>query len=263
MIEVPYMDTKVVLSPSTDEHACLASIQTKSGMNLDDLGTKLSRMLSALAWSQSAGIVETFHLGSSNPDSPGLLAHGTYGKSMYASVRPPDQIYLPVDISEKAELALALYREGMNLNSAPHTFLSFAKVLNVSLKTGADHEKWIDDNIDHVTLTPEVDRVKAIRESNENVGKYIWKRRCAVAHSYTPPIADPDLYSDKNRIRDDIPLMKALAAIFIERKLGVATATSFFKESNQTSIQKPQDLLVKGQIVYGRVAYVASDTSMQ
>lgn len=47
---------------------------------------------------------------------------------------------------DKQKLALALYREGLNTNSEFYRFLSFFKILNITLLTGADQVAWVNSN---------------------------------------------------------------------------------------------------------------------
>jgi hypothetical protein len=248
-VHLQFQNIDVVLSPAVDDLSCRVSMRVPSGKNLSDSGTTLSRFLSRFAWSMDGGIVENFHVSSNNQQNPGLLAQGSYARSMYASVRPFESIYLPIVISKEAELALALYREGMNLNSGPHAFLSFAKILNVKFGQGSDQKNWIENNFSNITHPLASERLK----SNPEIGEYFYKQgRCAVAHAFGSPIVDPDIFADRHRLDEDAPIMKELAKLFIENEFRVLSEPSFHK---QYSGGKTQDFLVKRIGSEGRISY--------
>ena len=253
-IALPYDGKMVVLSPPTETLACRAALFDPQRTTFEQGGTILSRFLSRLAWSMNGGIVEFSHIGTNMPNEPGRLGQGSYARSGWATVDPPHCIYLPGAVHPDADLALALYREGLSLNSLPFGFLSLFKVLNIRHASGVAQEKWINTNLHRIWYQPAVDRLRELQDTNQDVGHYLYVQgRCAVAHANSTPIMDPDVYEDRRRLESDFPLMKELAALFIETELGVPSPSSFHK--NRNSSFKGSEALMKGDVVNDRVLY--------
>lgn len=254
-VEIPFEGKKVVLQPLTEELSCTASLFDSSGTTFEDGGTILGRFLSRLAWSKDGGIVELFVAGSNNPDRPGRLGRGNYGTSGWAPVEPWDLLYLPIPTTAEADLALALFREGMSINSDPFAFLSYFKVLNIGFPGGQAQMDWINNNLSGILYSPAVDRISELRSSVANLGDYLYVQgRCAVAHANGTSIVNPDNYGDKRRLSRDIPLMKEVAALFIERELGVLTDSAFWRKHRE-SRRLPPELLKRSDAADGRSVY--------
>jgi hypothetical protein len=254
-VEIPFESSTIVLSPQTEELACTASLFDPSGFDFDEGATRLSRFLSCLAWSMHGGIEEHFAIGTNNPDKPGSLGKGTYATSAWANVEPWQQIYLPSPSTSKAALAIALFREGMTLNSEPLAFLSFFKILNVVFPKGIAQQAWINNNLSAIRYGRAFDRLSELQAQHQNVGEYLYVQgRCAVAHAYSSPVADPDNYSDRRRLRDDLPLIEAIAESCIERELGFPT-TDTFLAAHRNSWELPREYLVPRISSNGGVRY--------
>ena len=117
------------------------------------------------------------------------------------------------------------------MSSIPYQFLSFAKVLNLRLANGDQQIEWIDLNVDSVVEPYARLRLDTLKGQVSSVGQYLYASgRCAVAHASEAPRVDPDDPDDLNRLREDMPLMRALARLFIERKLGVKTLSTMARE---------------------------------
>jgi hypothetical protein len=149
-VELTFEGRRVVLQPITNELSCTVSVFDNDDITFKDGGTVLSRFLSRLAWSMNAGVVELFICGSNNPVRPGRLGRGTYEQSGWSLVDPWNYLYLPITNSPDADLALALFREGLSINSVPFSFLSYFKVLNISFSKGPAQKDWINANLDRV-----------------------------------------------------------------------------------------------------------------
>lgn len=253
-IAVPFAGKTVVLSPPTDTLACRAALLDPNRTTFEEGGTILSRFLSRLTWANNGGIEEFFHLGSNMPNEPGRLGQGTYARSGWATIDPPHLIYLPATLDDKAELGLALYREGLSVNSIPFGFLSLFKILNIRHASGLAQENWINDNLTEIWYPPAVDRLREIQALHKNVGHYMYVQgRCAVAHASSNPLVNPDLYTDRLRLESDFPLMKELAALFIEYELGIPSQSHVMKNFNPDLHSR--DLLMKGSISNGWLTY--------
>lgn len=254
-IEIPFEGKLVVLQPLTSELSCTASLFDPAETTFEVGGTILSRFLSRLAWSKDGGIEELFAAGSNFPDRPGRLGRGSYPFSNWANVEPWPYLYLPLASSTQADLGLALYREGLSLNSDPLRFLSFFKVLNITLGNGPTQIAWINENLHHVKYGQELERLDELRKVHTDIGNYLFVQgRCAVAHAYAQPLAHPDSYVDKRRLYDDLPLIRCLARTFIEQELGVPTDETFWKVHRNSDLQSPE-ILVSRPGPNGRMRY--------
>ena len=188
------------------------------------------------------------------PNEPGRLGQGSYARSGWATVDPPHCIFLPLAADRDADLALALYREGLSVNSVPFGFLSLFKILNIRLSSGADQERWINDHLNDIWYQPAADRLRELQTQHQDVGHYMYVQgRCAVAHANSTPLVNPDAYADRRRLEADFPLMKELAALFIERELRVPSESSFHKHFDLTA--NGAEILMKGAVTNGWVTY--------
>lgn len=228
-IGLPFEGWLIVLSPPTERLASRASLLAPNGTTFEEGGAILSRFLSRLAWSKNGGVVELFHGGSNMPGRPGLLG-GDGARGGWGTVAPAHMIYLPAPTSKEADLALALYREGLSVNSIPFAFLSFFKIFNIRFSSGSKQEQWINSNLHRLWYSEAVDRLAELQKLHQDIGKYLYVQgRCAVAHAHGSPLVNPDEYADRRRLREDLPLLKELVALFIEQELGVLSESSFHR----------------------------------
>ncbi len=261
-VEIPFEGYKIVLQPrryvpeNPSQLACTVSVFDPDGTTFEVGGTVASRFLSRLAWSRDGGVVELFPCGSNNPNRPGWLGQGTYSVSGYSQVEPWDYLYLPSAASNKADLALSLYREAMSLNSVPFAFLSFVKILNIEYRGSSAQKDWINQNVQYLRYPEAVDRLSELRQSVDDIGKYLYEKgRCAVAHAHDNSIVNPDNYSDKRRIENDLKLMKELAECFIGKELKVLSDSLFWKNLRDTTLTSTNELLKKIEKEDGRIIY--------
>ena len=210
---------------------------------------------SRLAWSREGGIEELFAAGSNHSGRPGRLGHGTYAIPTWASNPPWPYLYLPLPSAVNADLALGLFREGQSLNSDPLAFLSFFKILNITLSNGQAQIAWVNNNLHHVKFGRELDRLNELRAIHADIGNYLYVQgRCAVAHANASPIAHPDNYADKRRLHDDLPLIQSLAASFIEHELGVPSNGAFMQKNRYSDLNSPE-ILFPRMAASGRLRY--------
>lgn len=261
-VEFSFEGFKVVLQPrrrdpeDQPELAATISVFHPDAISFEVGGTIAGRFLSRLAWSKNGGVIELFAGGSNMPNRPGRLGQGWYQRSSRLQVEPWDYLYLPKADTPEADLALALYREGMSLNSAPFAFLSFFKILNIVFAGGPQQKQWLNDNLQHLQYRPANERLAELQANEPDIGAYLYHQgRCATAHAHGNTIVNPDNYRDKRRLQDDLKLMQELAAIFIERELGVLTDSSF-TEAMRTQIDPHPELLKKQIQDGGRIVYV-------
>ena len=257
-VELPFHGNRIVLIPSTDELLCTASAFDPNGKIEYDAGAQtVRRFLSCFAWSNKGGVRELTSCGTNHPDRPSLQGTATREKSFHPQVDPPKYIYLPLVQNQKAQLALAVYREGLNLNSEPFSFLSHFKILNILFRTGAEQKNWINHNLRFVSGYSASERLRQLR-SNPDIGAYLYHQgRCAVAHAFDQDVVDPDSYMDTERLFADLSLMRELAEISIEKEFGVLRPESFWQQ--QRFLPFPmRDLLQISDQVGGRYIYVQS-----
>jgi len=254
-VEFMFEEKRLVLQPQTEDLACTASIYSETGLTFEEGGSVICRFLSCLAWSKGAGVSELFIAGSNNSIRPGRLGRGTYGVSPCSPVDPWELLYLPQPQSEKARLALGLFREGMSINSIPFAFLSYFKILNVLSGSGSDQKNWINNNLSLLWYQPAVNRLNEVKVSNSDIGAYLYHQgRCAVAHAFDRDVVNPDKYEDKKRLELDLPLMKEVAALCIEQEFEVLSDSSFWSHLKKTE-NYPRELLQRHLEDDGRIIY--------
>lgn len=150
-----------------------------------------------------------------------------FAASTWQQVAPRPDLYLPAPIEPAARLALALYREGMSVNAYPFALLSCMKILNLKYRIGTDQKRWINQALGHLAGSA-ARWVAALQAQGHDVGDYLYVHgRCAVAHAFAPPIVDPDNVGDLLRMREDLPLARALAAHALESEFGVLKDLTF------------------------------------
>ena len=250
-VELVFEGRRLVLRPLTDELAATVSVYDDTDISFEEGGWHICRFLSSLAWSFNSGIQELFVTGSNDPAHPGRLGRGTYGHSPCTQITPWDRLYIPLPKSQHAALALALYREGMSLNSVPFQFLSYFKIVNMLDGNGPNQIALVNETLQHVWWTPALDRLKELQPNHADIGNYLYVQgRCAVAHAHSGVIANPDKYEDKRRLEFDLPLMKHIAELFIEQKFGVLSDSSFWKATKDKNPENLEKQTQDGRIIY-------------
>jgi hypothetical protein len=139
--------------------------------------------------------------------------------------------YLPEVRDPRIQLALALYREALSVNSVTYKILGFFKVLNIKNAHGADQIKWIDEALPSIKEFYAIKRIEVLRSKAESIGQYLYAScRCAVAHAFSEPVVDPENPDDTKRLAEDLPLIKALAEHLIESEFGIKSYSTFRAE---------------------------------
>lgn len=261
-VEIPFEGKIMVLQPGSEKLSRAVSVYDDQGTNFKEGGSRVSRFLSHLAWSHDAALVDLFITGSNNPAHPGLCGAGQQPAMNWAAVHPWFSLYLPIAPDSRGHLALALYREGMGLaiDSSPFSLLSFAKVLNVIHASGPAQIAWINANVDAIpNWSRGKSRLDELRADGVNdVGEYLYGQgRCAVAHANSTTV-DPDDYADRRRLSADLPLMKEVAALFIEKELGIEREHTFSKRTRDLRTL-PSSYLVPRPQPKGYLRYVPAE----
>lgn len=222
-IRIPFLGREFLLRPETDEHAPSVCIKDENGLTLREGNDLINRFLSALAWAHGAGAHVDWVAGS-NGDEPIRVGKG----SLRHISEPWRLIYLPQPSNEKALRALAVFREALSIDNPAYRFLGLYKVLNIRFESGAEQKGWISQNISELKDYRSLERLQQL-EHETDIGAYLYKQgRCAVAHSFTTEVVDPDTSEDARRLEDDIPLMRSLAELMISKEFGVPTDSEFW-----------------------------------
>jgi len=217
-LPVPFAGRDVILiPPRRDETGHLrafpmAAVEYASGEPEPELVRLIRRFLNALAWREQVYIREV---------------DVTYGTPLRQGARVPDNFTtdqfeladLPDPPDERARIALAFYREGLDLEHVhrAYSFLSFFKVLNVQYERGPAQKAWINASLAKIRSSDALDRIKEIASSQPDIGAYLYESgRCAIAHAFNTPVVDPDNIEDQQRLSRDWHLIRSLAALMIQ-----------------------------------------------
>jgi hypothetical protein len=209
-------------------------ISTPCGRDdIDAATTRVYLFASVLGWFKGGHVDVTGSLWSTGPALYGSRDTFTTtldgGKNFSCN-------YMPVIEDDQVRKALAFLREGRRLRRVhePYSFLSFFKVLE-SQFTSKDRVAWIEANLDFLERDA-AKRVAELRAQGVDVGKHLYESgRCAVAHaSLGGAIVDPDIPADRRRIAEDLDVMAALAARYIQVEAGVPDDMDLYKNRDRT-----------------------------
>lgn len=223
---IEFRDKKLLLLPEDDTLLPCIAFRFDKPNRSDDARILISHYLSSLAWVEGRSIyVESWTGGGPHPFR---RAKSNLGSVVTTSFQ---QKYLPDPIDKNIRLALALYREALGLKNIAYSFLSFYKIINLRFAKGVDQKKWIDDNLQYLYNEDAIQRKDELNSIPEVVSEYIYVScRCAVAHAGTNPTIDPENFDDEKRLNQDLPLIKNLVEIMIEREFGVKSTRTFYIE---------------------------------
>ena len=195
---------------------------------------------SSLSWYEDSPIHLKDWIGGSrcfNLGKPGMI------KEPAKPIAPPFPVKtlgirdLPDTLDKNARAALAFYREGLALDNISYKFLSFYKIINLFVgKNGKSGKQvqWINDNL--ASLKRGSDASKRVNELNKihnDIGKYLYGScRCSVAHADAGlgQFVDPEDIEELTRLNADLPLIRALAQIVIEKEYGIKSRLTIYRE---------------------------------
>lgn len=180
--------------------------------------------MSGLAWIRGGRLVETFSV-----CITGCPIFIGKGKGRHIDDAPIE--HLPDPSDQKAELALALYREASAVNVIPCQFLGYYKIINILRDSGKDQKAWIANAVPRLADADAVRRRDQILQAHGEVAEYLYTSgRCAVAHVFQDPVINPDNPEDAQRLATDLPLIKALAEHAVEHEFGVKSFRTILRE---------------------------------
>lgn len=213
-VVIDFRGQKFHLLPQTDKVSRMVRVETGPDFTQADADELLSEFLSAMAWAEQADVAVTLGNWSTVPLDIGKGPVGMIGSGRFD--------YLPNPQDPKAKLALALYREGLSVNLVQYQFLGFFKVVNILSADPQVQMQWINDNLQHVDDARARARIAEIQANHGDVANYLFgSGRCAIAHAFAQPIVNPDKPADLIRISSDLPVMRELARIAIQRSFSV------------------------------------------
>lgn len=208
----------LILLPATKDteqsiHINLARTQTANGITIESGMTLINRFLSLLSWCDDQPMeLHSGWAGSLQPTPMPRLA-----RSCGSSISFPFGRKLEAD--PKVQLALALYREARSINSVPYAFLGYFKILNIFWNDKRDPKtklnplvEGIKDSLSVIRDQLALERLRVLKSEHQDVPFYLYQSgRCAVAHAFSYPIADPDNLETNHRLSRDLPIIKGIA----------------------------------------------------
>lgn len=208
-VEIQYAGRTFTLRPESGD--LYADIITEFTSNNDRVQVEgeLLRFCSMVAWVEngSVSILSLLHSGDPIPDRMARqqkvsLGHFTISKTFQSD--------------PQLQLMFALYREALSVNSPLFAFFGFFKILNTRL-SGDDQKTWIVENLSRITDDAAQKRIAQLSCDREDVGARMYNDlRTAVVHASVKHNVNPDDPVSVSRLMNDLPLMKALAELFIE-----------------------------------------------
>jgi hypothetical protein len=207
------------------------AIRLGAGEERMDALKLINRFLSSLSWVEGSGYTVAFISGGGLPRPMGR--EKTMG---FSTVSEFNLTYFPEPTDKRAQLALALMREGRSLNHPAYSYLSYYRVLEVALPDVKVRKAWIEDAVDRVAGDRRKYRIKEVIERLRSNGIQSFEthlretNRQAVAHGAREPIIDPDDPEHTQRMGDDIPLINGLAELAIEENLGIETPQTVWEK---------------------------------
>lgn len=230
-VVVIYRGRKVLLLPATKKYYAAAAVMADDPALSEDK-TFLMQFLSALAW-YSPGKIEIVQW-------TGFSTQGTltnYERVPLAKRPGMTSIFfrpteLPDPKNPEAQLALALFREGLSLNHLGYSFLSYYKIINMKYPNGKNQIEWIRKNLPALDKLHYLkERLDKLKTQHTDLADYIYVScRCAVAHAGTDPVYNPENIEDENRFYEIQPIAHALAKLMIENEFGIKNKFTIFGE---------------------------------
>ena len=90
---------------------------------------------------------------------------------------------------------------------------------------------WINQTVPKLQDWEAKKRLQEIQKREPDVGNYLYESgRCAIAHAFGTPVADPDDPEDTMRLSQDLRLLVALAEYAVEHEFGVKSAATIRNE---------------------------------
>jgi hypothetical protein len=106
-----------------------------------------------------------------------------------------------------------------------------ARVVNIVANTRTDHKNWINAHLREVRDPEALAIVSSLTSAGKDVGEHIYSSgRCAVAHAHGDPVINPDSADDLERMTQEMPLIRTLAEIVIEKVFGIRSQATIWEQ---------------------------------
>ncbi len=220
MTLIEFAGHDLLLLPEENESLPAVAARRSRGHSEAELRELIARFLSSFSWEKGHGIEVVGWTGGSRPHR--------FGQRAVAHVATPFRlVHLPDVVEPKQRLALAFFREASALSHPGYAFLSYYKILNLRHRKGEKQCAWIRRALPRVADPEGRARLQALQEQEADVADYLYRScRCAVAHAGVNPTVDPDNVGDQQRLRQDLPLIRALAIDCIETEFQIPTLSA-------------------------------------
>jgi len=233
----PKIETKItfgghelLLKPATGVTEQSAHVNLNKKISWVDAMTLVSRFLSILSWCDGGNKGMDIMDGIGVAGSAVPVAIPIRTRMIGSSIAFP--FYRDIEKDPKACLALALYREGLVADSIALSFLSFFKVINIfyndkttRIKKQKSQNELIEglrSLLPHVKDNPAKQRLLELQKKVDDIPKYLYKRRCAIAHAFIAPAIDPDNVTILRDLSQDTWIIRAVVDYLIEKKMGIS-----------------------------------------
>lgn len=209
---IKYAGREFILRPESKEFYADIITRFETGESVTKIEEEVFRFCSVLAWVEDS-YVRLISVENSAESDPARIDR-----------RPPALSgnfpgFQELATDSKLDLMLALYREALTVNSPLFSFFGFFKVLNTRL-TGDDQPEWINNNASRLTVDAAISRLMELNTLGIDVGKHIYNSlRTSVIHAAEDDNVNPDSSAAISQLIKDVPLMKALAELFIDDAL--------------------------------------------
>ena len=139
--------------------------------------------------------------------------------------------FLPDPEQSENKAALALYREGISTHNPFYSFLSLFKAISISIPDGKERTTWMVRALGELDDHIAIQRRDELASQETEIANYIWERgRNAIAHAEREPFVNPDEIEDHYRLHKDVPLIKNLAELAIEQRMGIERTMTIWRE---------------------------------
>ncbi|MBD8601861.1 hypothetical protein IFT80_04295 [Pseudomonas sp. CFBP 8771] len=244
------------------QHRSLPAIAIRAngyGLSVNEGRAAVMRLATAIAWREGKKVDIVMWGGGSSPFRVGRMLNNAITE--YFS---DENLHVPQ--SDEARKALAYYREGLSLGNPFYSFLGFYKAFARSLPNGRERGPWIEQTLPQMTDRDAISRREELEAHGENISQYLATQgRHAIAHAEREDIVDPDDPDDHQRIHFDNPLMRHLAELAMDERLGVRPPSSYERdhlyelEGFRTLFDNEQlEALRRGELAEGR-EYILPD----
>lgn len=218
---VDFKEYKFLLRPESEDNyptVCFKFGQLENKLTSEEALLLTRNFLSALSWSENKSVREVTTAGGGH-----LFQIGKPGKFLVRNENFKAD-YLPEVDDPQKQLALALFREALSVNSIPYQFLGHFKIINILFERGKAQKDWIEKTIPNISNTRALKRINELNNEKVDIPDYLYESgRCAVAHAFSDPLVNPENPDDLERLRNDLPVIQALSEYLIEFELNISS----------------------------------------